>query len=299
VLLPSLNDTAETVQTISVRPVSTMLAVMDRENITFTGTQETMLATLYGRALDSRSRNSVLNDTAAGDAVQRIDYDFGKTGVKATDAVGIAIRAKVLDTWTSSFLAEHPSATVLHLACGLDTRVERLNPSASVRWFDVDLPQVMELRSRLLPQSSGDYHQISASVTDPEWLASVPDDRPTVAVFEGLSMYLTQDQGHQLIQRITARFPSGQLLFDVYGTWAIKLQKLMPAIRHAGATLHWGVDDPHEIEALHPGLECLDALRSVDLPGLDKLPMSGRISLAVTARIPKLRDMGRIMRFRF
>jgi O-methyltransferase involved in polyketide biosynthesis len=299
VLLPSLNDTAETVQTISVRPVSTMLAVMDRENITFTGTQETMLATLYGRALDSRSRNSVLNDTAAGDAVQRIDYDFGKTGVKATDAVGIAIRAKVLDTWTSSFLAEHPSATVLHLACGLDTRVERLNPSASVRWFDVDLPQVMELRSRLLPPPSADYHQISASVTDPEWLASVPDDRPTVAVFEGLSMYLTQDQGHQLIQRITARFPGGQLLFDVYGTWAIKLQKLMPAIRHAGATLHWGVDDPHEIEALHPGLECLDALRSVDLPGLDKLPMSGRISLAVTARIPKLRDMGRIMRFRF
>src|ERR1700722_2920006 len=61
---------------------------MDRENITLTGTQETMLATLYGRALDSRSRNSVLNDTAAGDAVERIDYDFGKTGVKATNAVG-------------------------------------------------------------------------------------------------------------------------------------------------------------------------------------------------------------------
>jgi O-methyltransferase involved in polyketide biosynthesis len=276
-----------------------MLAVMDRESITLTGAQETMLATLYGRALDSRSRNSVLNDTAAGDAVQRIDYDFGKTGVKGTSAVGIAIRAKVLDTWTSSFLAEYPSATVLHLACGLDTRVQRLTPSASVRWFDVDLPQVMELRSRLLPQPSGDYHQISASVTDSDWLSSVPDDRPTVAVFEGLSMYLTEEQGHSLIQRITARFQSGQLLFDVYGTWGIKLQKLVPAVRHARATLYWGVDDPHEIESLHPGLECLDALRSVDMPGLDKLPKSGRISLAVTARIPMLRDMGRIMRFRF
>jgi O-methyltransferase involved in polyketide biosynthesis len=276
-----------------------MLAAMDRENITLTGTQETMLATLYGRALDSRSRTSVLNDTAAADAVERIDYDFGKTGVKATNAVGIAIRAKVLDGWTTSFLAEHPSATVLHLACGLDTRVQRLHPSASVRWFDVDLPKVMELRSRLLPRPAGDYHQISASVTEPEWLSSVPDDRPTVAVFEGLSMYLTEEQGHRLIERITARFPSGQLLFDVYGTWGIKLQKLVPAVRHAGATLYWGVDDPHEIEILHPGLECLDALRSVDLPGLDKLPLSGRISLAVAARIPKLRDMGRIMRFRF
>jgi O-methyltransferase involved in polyketide biosynthesis len=276
-----------------------MLAVMDREKITLTGAQETMLATLYGRALDSRSPNSVLNDTAAADAVQRIDYDFRKTRMKGTSAFAVAIRAKVLDTWTSEFLAEHPSATVLHLACGLDTRVQRLHPSASVRWFDVDLPEVMELRSRLLPKPSGDYHEITASVTDSEWLSCVPGDRPTVAVFEGLSMYLTQQQGHSLIQRITSRFPSGQLLFDVYGTLGIKLQKMVPAVRNAGATLQWGVDDPHEIETLHPGLECLDALRSVDLPGLDNLPLSGRISLAVSARTPKLRDMGRIMRFRF
>src|ERR1700681_776344 len=199
-----------------------MLAVMDREEITLTGVPETMLATLYGRVLDSRSRNSVLNDTAAADAVQRIDYDFGKTRMKGTSAVAVAIRAKVLDTWTSEFLAEHPSTTVLHLACGLDTRVQRLNPPASVRWFDVDLPEVMELRSRLLPKPSGDYHEIRASVTDSEWLSCVPDDRPTVAVFEGLSMYLTQQQGHSLIQRITAYFPSGQLLFDVYGTLGIK-----------------------------------------------------------------------------
>jgi O-methyltransferase involved in polyketide biosynthesis len=118
-------------------------------------------------------------------------------------------------------------------------------------------------------------------------------------VFEGLKMYLTKEQGHSLIQRITSRFPSGKLLFDVYGTLGIKLQKLVPAVRNARATLLWGVDDPREIETLHPSLECLDALRSVDLPGLDKLPLSGRINVAVVARIPKLRDAGRILRFRF
>jgi len=159
-----------------------MLAVMDRENIALTSAEETMLATLYGHALDSRSRNSVLDDTIAADAVQRIDYDFRKTRVKGTSAVAIAIRAKVLDTWTCSFLADHPSATVLHLGCGLDTRVQRLSPAASVRWFDVDFPEVMELRSRLFSRPSGDYHEVGASVTDSEWLASVPDDRPTVAV---------------------------------------------------------------------------------------------------------------------
>jgi O-methyltransferase involved in polyketide biosynthesis len=276
-----------------------MFSGVEREKITLSGAQETMLATLYGRALDSQSPDPVLHDVAAAEAVKRIDYDFSKTRMKGTQAVGVAIRAKVLDTWTSSFLASQPSATVLHLACGLDTRVQRLAPPPSVRWFDVDYPEVMELRPRLLPEPSGDYHTIASSVTSSEWLSTVPNDRPTVVVFEGLSMYLTENDGQSLIRRLTSHFPSGQLLFDVYGSMGIKLQKLVPAVRNAGATLHWGVDDPSEIEALHPGLRCLDALRSVDMPGLDKLPLSGRVSLAVVARIPKLRDMGRIMRFQF
>ena len=272
---------------------------MDREKIALTGVQETLLATLYGRALDSRSPDSVLGDTAADEVVKRIDYDFDSTRMMGTAATGIAIRAKVIDTWTSQFMAEHPSATVLHLGCGLDTRVQRLLPPASVRWFDVDVPDVMQLRSRLLPAPPGNYHALGASVTDAEWLSHVPDDRPTVAVLEGLSMYLPARDGQRLIQRITSRFPSGQLLFDVYSELGIKLQRLVPAVRNAKATLQWGVNGPLEIEALHAGLECVDDLSLVDLPGLNRLPLPGRIKVVVTARIPKLREVGRIMRFQF
>lgn len=272
---------------------------MDREKITLSGAQETMLATLYGRAMDSRAPNSILRDREADEAIRRIDYDFRKTGVKGTTAAGIALRAKQLDDWTVEFLADHPQSTVLHLACGLDTRVHRLDPPPSVRWLDVDYPEVLELRQRLLPARAGDYRMIGASVTDDEWLDEVPDDRPTVAVFEGLSMYLRKEEGKRLIQRLTGRFPNGQLLFDCYGTLGIRLQKLVPAVRNAGATLHWGIDDPHEIEGWHEGLECLDALRSVDMPGLDKLPASGRLGMWVMARIPGLRDIGRILRYRF
>ncbi len=120
---------------------------MDREKITLTGAQETMLATLYGRALDSRSPNSILHDDEADKAVQRIDYDFRKTGIKGTSAAGVALRAKQLDEWTSEFLAHHKEATVLHLACGLDTRVQRLHPPSSVRWLDVDHPEVIACAS--------------------------------------------------------------------------------------------------------------------------------------------------------
>ncbi|MEU5615091.1 class I SAM-dependent methyltransferase [Streptomyces sparsogenes] len=272
---------------------------MDREKITLSGTQETMLATLYGRALDSRSPHSVLGDRTAQEAVERVAYDFGKTGMTETTAVGIALRAKQLDDWAAAFLAENPKANVLHLACGLDTRVHRLAPSPSVRWLDVDYPDVIDLRRQLLPQPDGSYQMIASSVTEEGWLRDVPDDRPTVAIFEGLTMYLREEEAKRLIQRITERFPSGQLLFDVYGSLGIRLQKMVPAVRNAGATLHWGLDDPHEVEAWHNGLALLDAVRSVDMPGMDAMPTSGRIGMKVMAHLPGFKDVGRILRYRF
>ncbi|MDI3419314.1 class I SAM-dependent methyltransferase [Streptomyces luteolus] len=273
---------------------------MDREKITLTGAQETMLATLYGRALDSRSPRSVLHDDEAARAVRRIDYDFRKTGVKGASAVGVALRARQLDDWTREFLADQPSATVLHLACGLDTRVHRIAPPPSVRWIDVDFPEVIELRGRLLSEPDGvDYRVIGSSVTEEGWLEQVPADRPTVAVFEGLSMYLREGEARRLIQGVTARFPSGRLLFDVYGSAGIRLQKWVPAVRNAGATLHWGVDDPQALESWAPGLTLLDSVRSVEVPGLDHLPPSGRLGMRLLARIPVMRDVGRMLRYGF
>jgi O-methyltransferase involved in polyketide biosynthesis len=273
---------------------------VDRAKITFTGASETMLATLYGRALDSRLPRSVLHDVEADRAVARIDYDFEKTKMRGASAVGVAIRAKVFDVWTQQFLGAHPDATVLHLACGLDTRAQRLAAGPSVRWIDLDMPDVISLRSQLLtPPTGGDYRMVSSSVTDLEWLDDVPADRPTVAVFEGLTMYLHEQDGKRLIERICSRFPSGQLLFDVYGTLGIKLQKLVPAVRNAGATLYWGVDDPRGMETLYPGLELLDQILSMDSPYVDRLPLGPRLAMRVMSWVPALRDMGRLLRYRF
>ncbi len=272
---------------------------MEREKIALTGAPETMLATLYARALDSRAPRPILRDEAATRAVERIEYDFRRTGITATTAAGVALRGRQRDAWSRGFLAAHPEATVLHLACGLDTRAQRLGVPPGVRWIDLDHPDVVALRERLLPAPSGDYRLVAGSVTDEGWLESVPADRPAVAVFEGLSMYLREDDGRRLIERITGRFPSGQLLFDAYGTIAIRMQKLVPAVRRAGATLHWGIDDPRELEAWHDGLVLLDLLRSVDMPGLDLLPRAGRIQMRVLAVLPKLRDAGWILRYRF
>ncbi|MDU0293545.1 class I SAM-dependent methyltransferase [Saccharothrix longispora] len=267
--------------------------------VDLTGAPETMLATLYARALDARAARPVLGDTAALEAVGRIEYDFGRTGINAGTAAGVAMRAKLLDGWTRDFLAAHPSATVLHLACGLDTRARRVAFGEGVRWVDVELPEVAALRERLLPPPPGDYRLVHASVTSAGWLDEVPADRPVVVVAEGLTMYLTEEDVRGLVRRVVDRFTGGELLFDAYGSFGIRLQGFVPAVRRAGAVLRWGLDDPAVVEAWAPGLTCVDALRSVELPDIALMPASARVPLRVMARLPGFRDAGRVLRFRF
>lgn len=114
-----------------------------------TGKRETLLATLYLRALDSRADNPILGDPSAQAALERIDYDFERLRVGPNHAIGIAARARLLDDWAREFLDGHPSAIVLHLGCGLDARVYRVDPPAGVQWFDVDYSDVIELRGRV------------------------------------------------------------------------------------------------------------------------------------------------------
>ncbi|MEU8635469.1 class I SAM-dependent methyltransferase [Amycolatopsis sp. NPDC048633] len=40
---------------------------------------------------------------------------------------------------------------MLHLGCGLDARVYRIDPPATVGWYDLDYPGIIELRQRFLP----------------------------------------------------------------------------------------------------------------------------------------------------
>lgn len=101
---------------------------MELETVRLIGAQETTLATLYGKAMESRRPNTVLADREADKALQRIDYDFSRLRIRRTDHTSLAVRAKAYDTWARQFLDNNPHCTVLHLGCGLDTRVHRVDP---------------------------------------------------------------------------------------------------------------------------------------------------------------------------
>ncbi|MEU9885984.1 class I SAM-dependent methyltransferase [Sphaerisporangium sp. NPDC051011] len=271
---------------------------MTREKVDLTGDKATLLATLYGRAVHSRSADPVLRDPLAEQAVERIDYDFRKLRMRPIDALSVAIRVRTIDRLVAAHLAETPDATVIHLACGLDTRVYRLDPAPTVRWFDVDFPDVIELRAHLFPPRPG-YTMIGLPATDPAWLDRVPADGPVLVVAEGLTMYLTASEVYDLLRGVTARFPSGEIMFDALSRLAVKLGRLEPAIRATGATLRWGIDDPGDLTADVPRLRLVDQTFYSDVPEVSRLPAGYRAALAVMNRIYFLHRIGGIVRYRF
>lgn len=274
---------------------------MTTEKVRFTKQKETLLLTLYARALQSRSADPVLVDRAAEDAVDRIDYDFSKIRLTRGAAFGIAMRAKLFDEWTTEFIDEHPDATVLHLAAGLDSRVERVDPPKTVRWFDLDYPEVIDLRSRLFPDRES-YEMVGSSVTAAGWLERVPTDRPVLVLAEGLTMYLTEADGRALFQLITERFDRGQLAFDAISRIGARYGTLTPVIRRTGVRFGWGIDDPQELAAHLPRVELVSDLTVADLlrrPDAAKLPWATRELGQLFSQLPMVATMGRMLRYRF
>ncbi|MFD8543957.1 class I SAM-dependent methyltransferase [Streptomyces sp. NPDC059649] len=266
--------------------------------VRLTGEKETLLPTLYARAIDCLSPDPILGDTLALDTVRQLDYDFRAMRLSAGDAVTVALRARQLDRWTAEFLERHDDAVVVHLGCGLDTRVHRLAPGPGVRWFDVDYPEVIDLRRELYPEPAADYTAVPSSVTDPAWVAQVPSDRPMMIVAEGLLMYLTEEDATALLRRLIVHAPHGAAAFDAFSSFAIRTQRFSHVLRKAGARLHWGTDRAG-IAALSPRLRIAEDVSALELPGIEKLPPVYRLAARAAAKVPRVRDTWRLYHCRF
>lgn len=272
---------------------------MTREHVELTGDKQTLLVTLYGKALDSRAAHPILGDTYARDVVDHLDFDFSRLHVPRGAEVSLPVRAKHFDDWTRAFLAAHPRATVLHLGCGLDSRVLRVDPRPGVRWFDVDYPDVIELRRRLYPARDG-YEMIGSSVTDLRWLDRIPTADPVIVVAEGLVEYLEPAQGLALLRLITERFPSGEIVFDAVSRLFARMVRLFPAARTANVHLSWTFQDPRELVRDIPRLQLVDDVPFLTLPELAaRLPRPRAAMLRFLTRFGWARRSVRHVRYRF
>ncbi|WHU49447.1 class I SAM-dependent methyltransferase [Gordonia sp. L191] len=235
------------------------------------GAAKTMLTTLYLKSLDAGLARPVLGDRFAPQAVERLDVDWSELGVTARWAPIVTVRTAQYDLWAREFLAAHDQATVVHIGCGLDSRVFRLDPGPGIEWIDADFPEVIALREKVYP-SRANYRLMATSATDPSWLDAIPVDRPVLFLAEGISMYLTRDEGLALLSGVVERFPAGEIQIDFYNWLAIATQRVHMLNRRSGSRLHWAVNSPNDI------VDEIPALRVVDSANLFSAETFARVS---------------------
>jgi O-methyltransferase involved in polyketide biosynthesis len=208
------------------------------------------------------------------------------------------VRTAQYDIWARQFLAVHQQCTVVHLGCGLDSRVFRLDPGPGVQWYDVDYPAVIALREQIY-RTRAQYHLLATSATDLSWLDQIPADRPVLLLAEGISMYLTEDEGVSLLRRVVDRFPSGELQIDFYNRLAIKSQKAHTLVRRTGSTLHWAVDSPQDILSRVPGIRLLTAATLFDASTFGRASTGFRLAKGLVRTVPPLRTALQYHRYAF
>ena len=87
------------------------------------GVPETMLITLYLRAMESQRQDALLHDQKAVELVARTSYDFGRVKqipLNEANKLVLILRNREMDRQARDFLARYPQAAVVHVGCGLD-----------------------------------------------------------------------------------------------------------------------------------------------------------------------------------
>jgi O-methyltransferase involved in polyketide biosynthesis len=237
---------------------------MERTAVELGPVPETALWTLHHRAVEARRPDTVLSDPLAVELADRIDFPFGERfGAGSGLAQWQALRARCFDDAIRAFLAERPDGTVVALGEGLETQLWRVD-NGHVHWVTVDLPEMVALRRRLLPEHPR-ATAIGASVLDPGWLAEVGHPAAVLLTAQGLFMYLRADEVHGLVTTCAARFVGGGLVFDAVPGWLAERSrqgKLRTGAGYEPPPWTWGLDSGEErrLRAL-PGVAALDRLR--------------------------------------
>lgn len=131
---------------------------------------------------------------------------------------GVIARTIMLDRSVREFIEKNPECVIVNLASGFDNRFSRVD-NGKIAWFDVDLPDSIELRKKVFPERER-VSMISGSVLESDWCAAIlaeiekrssskTNPVPVLFLAEGLFMYFTLEEIGKLLSILKMNFKSG------------------------------------------------------------------------------------------
>ena len=224
-----------------------------KEKIKLSGVPDTMLQTVYARAKESGGRGAI-HDAKAEELIERLDYDFSLADKDTAMHSGVIARTIVLDRLTKAWLLAHPGAVVVNIACGLDTRCYRM--SGYAHWYNLDLPETMAVREKLLPEG-GAISQIAMSAMD-DWGGEVKEQNaPVLILIEGLTMYLNAKDVQRIFTMISHRFENAIVFVKTMNPAMVRHFK-EKSIEGSHAKFTWGIKNGKALAELLPEFQFVE-----------------------------------------
>lgn len=221
-----------------------------KEKVNVTGVPETMIQTLYARAKETQKPDAKIKDEIAAEIVKKLDYDFSKADKDKTMSLGVIARTIVLDRMVKEYLKTHTNAIVVNIACGLDTRCYRMKGNY-LRWYNLDLPETMNIRSRFLKEN-GPVYQIAKSAMDASYTDEIAyHGEDVLVIIEGLTMYLSEKDVRQMFSVIEKSFQKATVMVETMSPFMAKHVK-EKSIEGSHAKFTWGVKNGKELQKLLP-----------------------------------------------
>lgn len=206
---------------------------------------KTLYIPLYGKSYVSK-KGLFLQDKKAEEIWQKEGFALKGKSKSKWLAYYMGIRAAVFDDWVKNQLASIPGAVVLHIGCGMDSRILRID-TPYAKWYDVDFADVIAERKRYYTETDS-YQMRTGDLRDGAFLADIPRAKTAVVVLEGVSMYVTNEELRAFTASVSEHFDKVVLLTDCYTKLAAKFSKYKNPINDVGVRTVYGVDDPHVLE---------------------------------------------------
>ena len=215
------------------------------------GVNKTLYIPLYGKAKVSK-KNIILKDPTAERIWAQEGFPLKGKSKSKWLAYYMGMRAWVFDEWLRTMMRKNPEAVVLHIGCGMDSRIHRVDNEG--QWYDIDFEEVIKERKKYYEETDT-YHMIASDARDTAYLSNI-SGTDAIVVMEGISMYLKPEELEELVADLSSRFASIHILMDCYTTKAAKVSKHKNPINDVGVTLVYGLDEPAKLSENVRKLNC-------------------------------------------
>ncbi len=191
---------------------------MQKYHIEKNTVQETLIIPLFGRLVCSERFPQLFSDPEAKRICGMLDYDFDEKRKKMESAAGlfgaleVAQRQYDVACEIKDYLKEYPEASVVNLGCGLDDTIGKCD-NGSCKGFNIDMPDVTEIRNELLPASDREIN-IACDLNDYSWMDNISSENGIILFATGVFYYFRTEEVKALFNELAKRFPDGVLVFD-------------------------------------------------------------------------------------